>query len=95
MARMARMSSRIRGAGWDQGIEKRLVMCALIWEPSPRMKRPFERSWRSLASMARFMGLRANATAIPVPSSIRSVAVAATASGRKGSCAVSADQMPS
>ena len=33
MARMARMNSRMRAAGWDQGIEYRLVMCGLICEP--------------------------------------------------------------
>ena len=36
MARMARMSSRMRGAGCDQGMEKRLVMCGLIWLPRPK-----------------------------------------------------------
>ena len=45
--------------------------------------------------MARFIGLRAKATAIPVPSLIRSVCSAARTSGRKGSWLVSADQMPS
>ena len=37
------------------------------------MNRPFETAWRSLPIWARFIGLRANATAMPVPSSIRSV----------------------
>ncbi len=89
------MSSRIRGAGCDQGMENRFSMCGLIWEPRPSMKRPREVVWRSLATMARFMGLRAKATAIPVPSWIRSVCSAATIRGRNGSWLVSADQMPS
>src|SRR5580658_4296444 len=92
---MAAMSSRMRGAGCDQGMEKRLVMWGLIWLPRPRMKRPWDRSWRSLARTARFMGLRAKATAMPVPNSSVSVAAAPMAMGRNGSCAVSAAQTPS
>src|ERR1019366_2088445 len=95
MAQMARMSSRIRGAGCDHGMEKRLVMCGLIWLPRPSMKRPLVRCCRSLASTARFMGLRANATAIPVPNSSFSVAPAPMAIGRNGSCEVSAVHTPS
>src|SRR5580698_7399202 len=95
MARMAKMSSRMRGAGCDHGMEKRLVMWGLIWLPSPRMKRPLESSWRSLARTARFMGLRANATAMPVPNSSVSVAAAPMAMGRNGSWPVSADHTPS
>ena len=41
------------------------------------------------------MGLRAKATAIPVPNSSVSVAAAPTAMGRNGSWFVSADQTPS
>ena len=95
MARMARISSRIRGAGCDHGMENRFSMWGLIWEPSPSMNRPSDRVWRSLATMARFIGLRAKATAMPVPSSIRSVCSAASTSGRNGSWPVSADQSPS
>ena len=43
MARMARIISRMRGAGCDHGMENRRVMWGLIWLPSPRMKRPAER----------------------------------------------------
>ena len=53
MARMARMNSRMRGAGCDHSMEKRFVMCGLIWLPSPSMKRPFENTWRSLAAVAK------------------------------------------
>ena len=67
MARMARIISRIRAAGWLHGIEKRLVMCGLIWLPSPRMKRPFEKACRSQPTLASIIGLRAKATAIEVP----------------------------
>ena len=44
---------------------------------------------------AMIIGLRANATAIPVPSSMRSVCSAASSSGKNGSCAVSAVSRPS
>src|SRR5437867_9956988 len=44
---------------------------------------------------ARIIGLRGNATAIAVPSRIRDVTLAATASGRNGSCWVSDDQRQS
>ena len=44
---------------------------------------------------ARTIGLRGNATAIAVPSLISEVTVAATASGRKGSCCVSEDHRQS
>ena len=95
MDRMAMMSSRIRGAGCDHGMENRLVMCGLIWLPSPSMKRPLDRSCRSLARVARFMGFRAKATAMPVPNSSFSVAAAPRAMGKNGSCEVSDDHTPS
>ena len=41
------------------------------------------------------MGERAKATAMAVPSSIRSVCSAASTSGRNGSCADSDDHSPS
>ena len=85
MARMARMYSRMRAAGWDQGIENRRSMCGLIWLPSPRMNRPFEASWRSFAWLATVIGLRAKATAMLVPSSTRVVAIAPSSRGKKGS----------
>jgi hypothetical protein len=44
---------------------------------------------------ARIIGLRENAVAMLVPSLMREVVVAATASGRKGSCWVSADHSAS
>ena len=59
------------------------------------MNRPFDISCRSLAVYARVIGVRANATAMPVPSSMRSVCSAASASGRNGSCPVSAVSSPS
>src|SRR5690348_17717145 len=45
---------------------------------------PPEAACRSQAIWARFMGLRANATAMPVPSSTRSVSCAASSSGKNG-----------
>src|SRR5437016_172960 len=95
MARMARMNSRIRFAGSDHGIENRFWMCGLIWLPRPRMKRPLVYSWRSLPITAVDIGFRANATAIPVASSMRSVSSAASVIGRNGSWLVSAVKTPS
>ena len=94
IARMARTISRMRGAGWLHGIEKRFVMWGLIWLPRPRMNRPPEKPCRSQPMLARSMGFRANATAIEVPSSISSVCSAARSSGRNGSWPVSAVQTP-
>ena len=94
MARIARIISRIRGAGWLHSIENRFVMCGLIWLPRPRMNRPPEYAWRSQAVLASVIGLRANATAIDVPSSSVSVCSAASNSGRNGSCDVSAVHAP-
>jgi hypothetical protein len=62
-------------------------------EPRPRTKRPPEAFWRSQATCARIIGLRAEAIAIAVPRPIRDVVVEATARGRNGSWRVSADQM--
>ena len=45
--------------------------------------------------LASVIGLRANATAMPVPSSSDSVCSAATSSGKKGSWFVSAERPPS
>jgi hypothetical protein len=95
MARMARIISRMRAAGCDHGIENRRVMWARTWLPRPRMNRPCEASWRSHAVWARVIGLRANATAMPVARSTRSVAWAATSNGRNGSWLVSAVHTPS
>ena len=58
------------------------------------MKRPFEYDWRSHPMLASSIGLRANATAICVPSSISRVCSAASTKGRNGSWAVSAVQRP-
>jgi hypothetical protein len=95
MARMASTISRMRGAGCDHSIEKRLVMWGLIWLPRPSMNRPLEYACRSHAIWASVIGLRAKATAMPVPRSSVSVLWAATSSGKNGSWLVSADQMPS
>ena len=95
MACMARMNSRMRAAGWDQGIENRRSMWARTWDPRPSRNRPDDRACRSQAVVARAMGLRAKATAMDVPSSMGAAAVAARASGRKGSWLSSADQRPS
>src|SRR5262245_22592912 len=95
MVRSACTTSRIRGAGASHFTEKRRSLWPFTCEPSPRMKRPPEALARSQEMWARTMGLRGKATAIDVPSLMRLVAVAATASGRKGSCCVSADHRQS
>src|SRR5438128_6775659 len=64
-------------------------------EPSPRIIRPPDAFWRSHAMYAVIIGLRGNATAMAVPRLIRSGVVAATASGRYGSCCVSEDHRQS
>ena len=53
------------------------------------MKRPLDCAAKSQAICAVTIGLRGKATAIAVPSSMRSVAAAACVSGRNGLCDVS------
>ena len=69
-------------------------MCALICEPSPSTSRPPDSRCRSYAEYAIAIGVRAKATATEVPSSIRSVAVAASARATNGSCAASVTNNP-
>ena len=59
------------------------------------MNRPPDSAWTSLACSATVIGLRAKATAIAVPISIRSVRSAAIAQARKGSIWVSNAHQPS
>ena len=59
------------------------------------MNRPFVALCRSLAGMATVIGVRANAIAIDVPSSRRSVLCAAGMIGRNPSWEVSATYAPS
>jgi len=75
-------------------MEKRRSTWALTWVPRPRIKRPSERLWRSQAVWAVSIGEREKAIATEVPSSMPSVAPAATASGRKASCLVSLVHRP-
>ena len=70
-------------------------MWGLICEPSPRIARPADSACRSQPMWARVIGLRANATAIAVASSIRSVCSAASVSGKNGSCGPSNVYTPS
>ena len=85
----------MRRAGCDHGIENRFSMCGLICEPRPSENRPFDICCRSLAVYASTIGVRANATAMPVASSMRSVCSAASAIGRNASWPVSAVSRPS
>ena len=59
-------------------------MCAFTWVPSPRAKRPLVASASSHASIAVTIGLRGNASAIPVPRSSRSVASGGDAAVQPG-----------
>jgi hypothetical protein len=90
MARSDWMYSRMRDTGFVHSVEKRRRMCPLTWDPRPSTKRPPDCAWRSHDIPAVTMGLRGNATTIPVPSWTRSVASAANASGVNGSCEISA-----
>ena len=72
----------------------RLVMCGLIWLPSPKTNRPWENDCKSQPIFANVIGLRANATAMEVPISSCFVCSAARSSGKNGSCAVSAVHPP-
>src|SRR5262250_2182091 len=92
MARSPRMASAIFGPGDSHFTEKRRSLCPLTWVPSPSVKRPPEAFCRSHAMCAMIIGLRENTVAMLVPSLMRDVHVAATASGRNGSCWVSDDQ---
>src|SRR5262249_56170618 len=80
------------GPGGPHGREKGRSLCPSPCVPSPSTKRPPETFCRSHAVCAMIIGLRGKAPAIAVPSWTRVVLAAATASGRKGSCFVSADQ---
>ena len=72
----------------------RLVMCGLIWLPSPKTNRPWENDCKSQPIFANVIGFRANATAMDVPISSCEVCSAARSSGKNGSCAVSAVHPP-
>ena len=95
ISRSASTNSRMRGTGRLHGMLKRFSMCGLICEPRPRMNRPFEYACRSQPTLATVIGLRANATAMLVPSSIVVVCSAASTSGRNGSWLISAVQQQS
>ena len=91
IARIARMNSRMRGAGCDHGIENRFSMCGLIWLPRPRMKRPFEYALQVVGRCTPASSACGRTRPrSPVPSSMRSVCSAASTSGRNGSWLVSA-----
>jgi hypothetical protein len=89
------MYSRIRSAGADQGMLNRRSICARICEPMPSTNRPWLNVFRSLATAAIVIGLRANATATAVPSSNVEDFSAATSNGKNGSRVTSVDQTPS
>ena len=70
------------GPGDSNFTEKRRSLWAFTWVPRPRAKRPPEAFCRSHAVWAVIIGLREKTVAMLVPSLIREVDVAATASGR-------------
>ena len=85
----------MRGAGCDQGIEKRRSTCGFTCDPSPSTKRPREYRARSNAVLASVIGVRPKAMAMAVPTVIRSVASAACSNCKNGSCFVSPTQRAS
>jgi hypothetical protein len=95
MTRSAWTYSRMRGAGGVHGTEKRRSLWALTCEPSPTVNRPPVAPARSQLTLATAIGERAKAIATLVCSSMRSVAVPATASARNGSCLFSIAATPS
>jgi hypothetical protein len=75
---------RMRAAGRDHGIENAPLDVRLDLAAEPRMKRPSE-PLEVVGRHRQVIGVRANATAIDVPSSMRSVCSAAISHGRNGS----------
>ena len=63
----------------------RRVMCGLIWDPRPRIKRPPLIVCKSFAVIATVIGERAKATAMLVPNATLLVLLAAEPSARNGS----------
>ncbi len=61
--------SRIRAIGRSNSAPYLRSIWALTWVPSPSVKRPFDRSWRSFAWWASWIGLRGKAMATFVASS--------------------------
>ena len=61
-------------------------MCGRTCEPSPSVNRPPVTVCKSQPTFASVIGVRANAIATAVPSSIDVVCSPATAIGTKGSC---------
>ncbi len=94
-ARAAAIHSARRGAGALQGIPNRRSTCARTCVPRPSRNRPSESAARSKAVWASATGLRANATAMPVPTRRRAVAESASPAPTNGSCSVSASHMAS
>ena len=64
----------MRAAGCDHGIENRCSMCGLIWLPSPSDEPALRAQLQVVGDRSpASSGVRAKATAMPVPSSSRSV----------------------
>ena len=95
IARIAWTNSRIRAAGFDQGIEKRRTMCGLICEPRPRVKRPPGEGLQVVGLQGNRHRVAGERDAIAVPISIVCVRCAATAQARNGSICVSNAHQPS
>ncbi len=85
----------MRAAGCDHGELNRFSMCRRTCEPSPNTTRPPEYSCSWLVVYAMLIGLRAKATAIPVPSDTDVECSAASVNDRNGSLVVSAAQTQS
>src|SRR3546814_9082373 len=86
MARSASTYSFSRGAGGDQGTEKRRSLWPFTCEPSPSVKRPCLVSCRSQDGFAQTIWLRGNAIATLVAIRSLSVVTDEYATGRNGLC---------
>src|SRR5271154_2103583 len=84
IARRASTYSRMRAAGCDQGELNRFSICRRTCDPNPSTTRPPEYSCSWLVVYAMLIGLRAKATAIPVPRDTDVECSAASAKDRNG-----------
>ena len=94
IARTASTVSRIRATGRSKSAPNRRSTWVRIWVPSPRVNRPPDNACRSHALCAMCTAFRGNAIATLVITA-RSVAAAASASGRNTSWGPSKVNTPS
>src|SRR5436190_530855 len=94
-ARRNSTASRVRVSGFSNGIPFQRSTMTFDEEPMPRQKRPPESCCSDAACWASTAGPRVKTLTTPVPTRIRSVAIAATVTGVKPSCADTSPGQPS